>query len=464
MRLRTFAGILFALAVVVTVSYLTNQNEELLKRQFALGPATSLPLYVVVLAAFLAGFLPAVSVLLTQSLKRDLKERSDRRSSRRVESLKGSFRRAVDFRADGLWNKALAEFEALQKEQPENFGTLLFYGEALRELGRVDEAIDVHRRLSVLYPQGLAALYELAADYEANGEGEVAKQILDRVLRDFPGQGLRVLRRRRDRALAAREWASAGELQEKVDALVEDGGGRVTEAEATARQGLLYERAVALLQDDNLDDALAAARRLLADHPHFLPARILEGEALLATGDDEGALVAWRSGFEESGRPVFLQRIEDHFIERENPLLAIETLHEVIGSSENDLVPRFFLGRLYYRLEMHDEAHRTLAAIADRVRTSPRYHYLMGRILERKGDAAGAVKAYRTSLRQANLSQAEYVCRQCGERRAQWADSCERCGSWNSLEVEFEEEELSPEALGVHERAIYAVDDDATDT
>ncbi len=463
MRFRTFASILFALAIVVSVSYLSNQNQPLLSRPFALTPATSVPLYGALIVVFLVGFLPAVSVLLTQSLKRDLQERRERKLDREAKSLRGSFRRAIDFRADGQWAKAAAELEALQKERPENFGTLLYYGEALRELGRPDEAIEVHRRLSVLYPQGVSALYQLAEDYEARGDDEVAEQIHDRILRDFPGQGLTILRRRRDAALLERDWESAARLQGKIDALLAEGGGTSDGREQAVRLGLEYERAVDCLETDRQAEAMEKTDAVLALAPDFLPARILRGEALLAGGDEAGAVAAWRSAFLESGRPVFLQRIEDHFIEKENPLQAIETLHEMIAEAQNDLLPRFFLGRLYYRLEMHDEALKTLKGVADRVRTSPTFHYLMGRILERRGDLGRAVDSYRESLQQSSIRVAEYVCAECRERRADWADRCEGCGSWNTLDLDFEEEHVSPEELGIHERPVWGVPDGAND-
>lgn len=457
MRFRTFASILFALAVVVSASYLSNQNEDLLRQRFALTPATSAPLYGVLIGIFLAGFLPAVSVLLTQSLKRDLEERRERRLEREAKSRRGGFRRAIDFRADGQWGKAAAELEALQNERPEGFGTLLYYGEALRELGRPDEAIEVHRRLSVLYPQGVAVLYELARDYEAQGDDEVAEQIYERVIRDFPGQGLTIYRRRRDRALLERDWSRAGVMQERIDTLLEQAGTVSTPREQEVARGLHYQKAVSWLAADRHQDALRMLDELLVKSPAFLPALILRGEVLLASGAGDEALTAWREGFAQSGRPVFLQRIEDHFIEREDPLRAIETLHELIAAGGNDLLPRFFLGRLYYRLEMHDEAHKTLSAIADRVRSSPTYHYLLGRIHERRGDETQALAAYRTSLRQSGLTQTEYVCSSCRERREDWADRCDSCGCWDSLELYFEEEQLSPEALGIHERPVWGV-------
>ncbi len=461
MGFRTFASILFALAVVVSVSYLSNRNEELLNERFALTPATSVPLYGALIVVFLAGFLPAVSVLLTQSLQRDLRERRERKLDREAKSLRGSFRRAIDFRADGQWAKAAAELEALQKERPENFGTLLYYGEALRELGRTDEAIEVHRRLSVLYPQGVSALYQLAKDYEARGEGEVAEQIHDRILRDFPGQGLTILRRRRDEALLERNWSRAARLQERIDGLRAESGDTADGREDAVRLGLGYESAVDCLEADRPAEALERVDALLAQAPDFLPARILRGEALLAGGDESAAEATWRAAFLESGRPVFLQRIEDHFIERENPLQAIETLHDLIAEAQNDLLPKFFLGRLYYRLEMHDEAFKTLSGLADRVRASPTHHYLMGRIQERRGELGLAVESYRASLQESSIRSAEYVCAECGERRTEWADRCNRCGSWNGLDLDFEEEQVSPEDLGIHERPVWGVPEGA---
>jgi predicted Zn-dependent protease len=459
MRFRTFASMIFALAVVVSVSYFSSQNEDLLSERFALSATRSVPLYGVVIAVFLAGFLPAVSVLLVQSLKRDLEGRRERRLARESKSLRGSFRRALDFREDGQWGKAAAELEALQTEQPENFSALLYYGEALRELGREDEAIEVHRRLSVLYPQGVAVLYQLAKDYEAKGDMEVANQLYDRILRDFPGQGLTILRWRRDEALKAQNWSLAGQLQERVDALLEDGGVRQTASEVQAKRGLVYESAVAELAADRPAPALELLAGLLTEAPDFTPARILQGEALAASGDDAKAVATWSQGFVDTGQPVFLQRIEDFFIEREDPLQAIETLQRIIGQSSNDLLPRFFLGRLYYRLEMHEEALRALSALSGRVRSSPTYHYLLGRIYERRGETKKSVEAYRMALHQAAVRRAEYVCSHCGDRRDDWADRCENCGSWNCLDMDFEEERVSPEALGIRERPVWAVDD-----
>ncbi|MGH9465128.1 MAG: tetratricopeptide repeat protein [Thermoanaerobaculia bacterium] len=441
MKVRTFAAILFALAAVVAVSYLSTQNSELLTRPFALGSSASVPLYAALILVFLAGFLPAVSVLLVQTLHRDLAARRERRREREAQSLRGSFRRAVDLQVDGQWGRAAAELEAVQAEQPEDFGTLLRYGQVLRSQGRLDEALEAHRRAAVLYPQSTAVLYELALDYAERGEHEVASQIWDRVVRDFPGMGLAVLRRRRSEAVEGEDWPAAARLEERFEALAAEGGAVPDPAERALRRGVAYESAVALLDAGRAAEARSLCDELLAEDPGFRPALLLLGEAALVDGDEGQAVALWRQGFVATGSPAFLQRIEDHYLEREDPLSAIETLHEVIARATDDLLPRYLLGRLYTRLEMHGEALRLLDELDERIGDSPAYYRLLGRLHERRGEMGRAVAALRASLRASGAATAEWVCSLCEARSEHWVDRCALCGEWGTVDLDVPIEE-----------------------
>jgi lipopolysaccharide biosynthesis regulator YciM len=458
MRPRTVAAILFFLAVVVSVAYLSNLNFELLTRRFALSPQSTVPVYAVVLAAFLAGFLPAVSVLVAKTLRRDLDLRRDRRAHREARSLEGAYRRAADFQADGQWSKAASELEGLLKGRAEGFGALVRYGEVLRHLGRAEEALEIHRKASVLYPQSVSILYQLAEDYEALSQPEVSSQIRDRILRDFPGVGVRVLRRRRNAALARRDWKEAFRLQERLETLLGEGADSLEmERERDVRRGLAYQRGEDLLQTERVGEARQLFGRILEEEPRFIPARILLGEAHLLDDDPAGAAEVWREGFRLTGSPVFLQRIEDHFIEREEPMEAIETLHEMIAESDNELLPRFFLGRLYYRLEMHEEALRILSELREQIHPSPTFHFLLARIHERRGEMAKAVAELSACVAEAGITTQEYQCRHCRAKYSDWTDRCESCGAWNSVEMDFKEERVSAEELGVQPAPIWAI-------
>ena len=465
MRVRTFVGILIALVVIVLVAYSHHQNSELLKQPFQVTDARSVPLYVLFLTVFLLGFLPVVSVLLVQTLKRELAQRRERRLGREAKSLRGNYRRAVDLQADGQWTRAATELEKLLADRPEDFETLLRYGEVLRHLGRADAALDVHRRASVLYPHSVAVLYQLAEDYDVRGESEVAHQIRERILRDFPGVGLQIIRRRRNAALGARDWRTGARLQEKIEAMLQESGdsAELTREEGV-RMGLAYQRGVDHLEHERIQEARAIFQEILEREPGFIPAAIMLGEAALLQDDEPAALAEWLRGFERTGSPTLLQRIEDHFIEREKPLEAIELVHQLIASAENDLLPRFFLGRLYYRLEMHEEALRALDGLGERIRKSPTYHYLLARVHERRGEMRKAVEAYLACVQESGIKASEYECRICRSEYEGWRDRCDVCGSWNSVELAFDEATLSAEELRLRERPIWAVYSESDET
>jgi len=462
MRVRSFFALLFGVALAFVVAYHSKLNDALLSEPFRLGPQTTIPLWAAILCAFLAGFLPVGIALVADTLRHDLKQRRERRREREGESLLAAYRRAVDLEADGQLVPASHELESFLAGRPESFSGLLRYGAVLRELGRAGEAIDVHRRAAVLYPNSTAVLYELAEDHAAKGEPEVAEEIRSRIVRELPGSGLEVLRLRRADAVGRRDWSEATSLHERiVQMLGESGDTRALARDEVLGRGLEYQRGVALLEADRPDEAAELFGRILLHEPRFLPARIMFGEAELLAGRDGDAVSAWTSGYLETGSPIFLQRVEDHFIEREEPMAAIETLRRVISDAENDLLPRFYLGRLYHRLEMHEEAARVLAGLADRIRSSPTYHYLVGRIHERRGDLERAVESYVACLRQLDLGSAEYVCGVCRSRYGDWQDFCPRCRSWNSVELDFEEEKLTAGELGVQPVPVWGALEDS---
>lgn len=462
MRVRSFLGLLLAIAAAVYATILHTHNRALFAERFFLGPETSIPLWGALLTVFLAGFLPTGITLVFDTLRRDLGLRRERRRQREEEGLAAAFRRAVAFESDGQWNQAAAELEAYLAGKPDDFSGQLLYGCVLRQLGRCAEAIEVHRRAITVHPSSVCLLHELAADHAERGEAEVAAEIESRIVREFPGFGLKVLKKRRCAALSRRDFAEAGRLHERVTEMLAGTGDAMALArESSLAQGLAYQKGVRFLEEDRPAEAAALFGELLAHEPRFIPARIMLGESELLGDREEAAIAAWRAGYTETGSPVFLQRIEDYFIEQEEPMRAIETLRATIAEAGNDLLPRFYLGRLYYRLEMLDEAAKQLGSIEERIQSSPTYHFLIGRIHHRRGDLAKAVDSYGACLRQLEVGSAEFVCRVCQASSRDWSDSCLRCGSWNSIELDFEEERLSSEALGIVEVPVWGVAEDS---
>ena len=355
---------------------------------------------------------------------------------------------------DGQWGKAAEELEFVLKSRPNEFDALLRHGICLRQGGRPAEALEVHRRAAVIFPQSVALLYQMALDYLALGQENVAEELYSRIAREHPQTSLQVLVRRREKALEEERWRKAADLQRQIDELFGDSGQTgITEKQFSL--GLLYQQGVRLLEEDRGPEAARVFEDLLAQEARFIPAAIMLGEAALMSDQEDQAVAAWLHGYEETGSPTFLRRIEDHFIERSQPEDAIETFWALIGKADNDLLPRFILGRLYYRLEMHSEALRVLRSIQERVASSPTYHYLLARIHERQGNMDEALEEYFAVAQQAGVPEQEYLCSACGGKYPDWRARCERCGSWNSIEMDFQEERMSLGELGIQEAPVW---------
>jgi lipopolysaccharide biosynthesis regulator YciM len=195
-------------------------------------------------------------------------------------------------------------------------------------------------------------------------------------------------------------------------------------------------------------------RRLLKEDPRFIPAHVRLGAAMIDEGQETEAIEAWYRGFESTGSPVFLTTLEEHHLQREQPLAAIEALKHCVSMTDKDTLPRFYLGKLYFRLEMLDDAMSVLSSLEGRATYAPTLHYLLGRIHDRRRNFRDASREYRKVIREMELVQVEYRCAACGVETMEWSDRCAECGEWNSVEVNFREE-ISLEELGLAPAPVY---------
>jgi lipopolysaccharide biosynthesis regulator YciM len=141
-------------------------------------------------------------------------------------------------------------------------------------------------------------------------------------------------------------------------------------------------------------------------------------------------------------------------------MAAIEALKKCIERARRGkgTLPRFYLGKLYFRLEMLDDALSVLSSLEGRATHAPTLHYLLGRIHERRHQYREAALQYRLVIKETKLVQLSYQCRACGEATVEWIDRCPACGEWNSVEVDFREE-ISFEELGLAPAPIYIARD-----
>ena len=454
MQIRTFLGMTAALALVAFLAILGYLNEPLLDQRFQITATRTVPLWAFLVGVYLTGVLTFVLTYLVRG-SADLMERwrmlQGRRTGRAVDEL---YNRGLEAVLEGREEKALEHFTAVLSREPEHFQALVKAGAVLRSLKRLPEAVDLHKRAHRLREAAMEPLYELVKDYEAQDQMGKAKVVLNRIIQLRPRRALTAYRKLRKYAMKEGEWARAWELQGLIEDQVEKSPYRL-EAERRYNIGIRYEMACLAAHEGRHKDALNTLRKLTRSDPSFVPAHLKLGEILNRQGQPEAAVQIWASGFDQTGSPVFLTTLEERYLAEEDPEGAIHGLQEAVSRARKDFLPRFFLAKLYLRLEMIDEAHREFSTLAGRATGSPTLHAFMGFVHERRGEFREAAAEYLQVIRKLDYLSLQYRCQICDEHYAAWSDRCTVCGEWNQIGLDFGEDP-SLEDLGLSQGPVYS--------
>lgn len=355
---------------------------------------------------------------------------------------------------EGREEEALRHFRAVLERDSKHFNTLLKLGEVLRHQEKYTEAIEYHRKAHHLKEEDTRPLYSLVEDHEAKGDLDRARAVLGKIIAIHKHSGS-AWRKLRALYIKERLWSKALEAHQKVERFA-SGAETARASDRNVGLGVRYEMASERLEAGRARDAVGDLRKILKDAPGFVPAHVRLGQALVREGQEAEGIEAWYSGFERTGSPIFLTVLEEHHLQREQPLGAIEALKRCIAASRKDTLPRFHLGKLYFRLEMLDDALGVLSALEGRASYAPTLHYLLGRIHERRKNHREAGVQYRKVIKEMDLVQLEYRCRSCGQTLTEWTDRCADCQEWNTVEVSFREE-MSLDELGLSTAPVYTI-------
>ncbi len=452
MKLRTFLGIAVALLAVWLLYSLYDRNQTVLEEPFAFWPGAELPTGVVLLLFAAAGALLTFGVGASREVGRMIEQARLRKAGRRQERIEEEYSRGLVAVLEGREDQALGHFRKVLEQDSRHFNTLLKVGDVLRAQERHAEAIEFHRKAHHLKEEDTRPLYALVDDHEAAGDVSQARNVLAKILA-IHKDSIAAWRRLRALHVRERDWKRAEEAHRRVRKLADPDDPRDA-ADLQVGVGIRYERATAQLREGRVRDAIGALRKLIQEHPRFTPAHVRLGEALCEDGRESEAVQAWYAGFERTGSPIFLSVLEEHYLQREQPLAAIEALKRCVADARRDALPRFWLGKLYFRLEMLDDALTVLSELEGRASSAPHLHFLLGRIHERRNKPAQAAAEYRRVIEELEPIRPEYACRACRARHPAWTDRCESCGAWDRLEVDFRED-ASYEEMGIAPAPIY---------
>ncbi|MGD2064324.1 MAG: tetratricopeptide repeat protein [Nitrospirota bacterium] len=429
----SFTKIVIALAGMLAVlfGYITIFNRDDTTIVLWSGHSATLPTSVLMSLCVLAGalfILVLVGFTELGAMFRTVAARSRQRREERYDSL---YRKGCDAADLGHVERATSSFERLLDRNAGHVPTLTQLGNLNRERGEFDRAIGYHKHALEVEPDNVRALLALADDYVAAERWQEAVDLCRRIL-EVDAQADHVLLQLRDHLARLGQFDAAIEVQRQINRRDLEKGGRL----ALAR--LQFERAAALRDAGEADAAKRAFSELVKNERRFAPAYVEWGRLLLAEGKGKEAAARWREGYGQTHDPVFLHLLESYFLEREDPDTAISVYLNAIKDAPARADLQFYLGKLYFRLEMLDNAYETFRDLVDAGTSFPALHQLFGEVKYRRGECDESFQELQLALPFPHPATLPYRCAACSADAATWTARCSECGAWESLRLPVE--------------------------
>ena len=277
-------------------------------------------------------------------------------------------------------------------------------------------------------PQAAESLRR-AEEARRAGRREEARTLYRHVLQRWEANAA-ALRALRDLAVEARAWDEAVEIQRRLLA-VAPAGDRAAEAEWLAVGH--YELGRLELARGDAAAAVTQFKAAVRADRDFVPAVMALGDAYEAAGDQREAMRTWERGVEAQPALPLLARLERAYRLEGRPRRMIALYQEASRRAPDDLALAAALGRVYFELEMLDEAADQFEKLEVRAPDLPVVHAFLGAAFERRGEIREALEEYRRALRLGHAFEWPHECAVCGAKAPTWQDRCAACLRWNSL-------------------------------
>lgn len=331
--------------------------------------------------------------------------------------------------------EATTFFQKALAIEPNHVDTLLRLGISKLREKNPQEAILLHQKALGLAPGNQEVMFSLAADYEEAKRYDEALKVYQGILAK-DGSNLTALIKMRDLYQRLNQWEELYEAQSRL--LVNPLAAPEQEVEHRKLVGFKYEFGRSLLESGNLERARKVFRGVIKLDRDFLPAYLGLGEVYLEENKVKEAAELWEKAYKMTSSILLLLRLEDLHLKLGEPGKAIELYQQAVNWMPQDATLKFFLGKLYYRLEMIDEAFNILTSVDWGDRELPDVHKLLGNIYLRRGSLGLAAGEFKKALGFRKQVIVPYTCSNCELKTFEWSGRCPNCGKWNTFGINLE--------------------------
>jgi lipopolysaccharide biosynthesis regulator YciM len=425
--------LLLTVFLIIVASFIYGYFQELNPTSITvrIGPGSEFELRPVslVLISMAAGALVVTLLVGVHETKHLIVNWRSARLRRREEKVEALYREGMQAFLSKRSAEASDLFQKALTLNPNHVSSLLWMGNILRAENNWAEAIHIHRKARTVDERNIEVLLALARDLEAAKRFEEGQQVLQDILKLDPSN-LTALIRKRDLYMRLEKWSDALEIQHRLVKSVLPQAEQHDENQLLV--GITYEVGRQLLERGHPEKARRYFRGAIKRDKAFLPAYIGLGEILISEGKSRNAAEILEKVYAKSTNVIILHRLEELWLDLGEPGEIIRIYQEALQRDPHNAVLKFYLGKLFYRLEMIDEAFDLLSTLEGPQDQMSDYHKIMANLHLRKQQMEYAVQELKKALGFKKRVVVPYLCSRCQEESSEWSGRCRQCGGWNT--------------------------------
>ncbi|MDP2157460.1 MAG: tetratricopeptide repeat protein [Nitrospirota bacterium] len=430
-KLSIFLFVLFLFALSVFSIF----NQGTVSIIIPFGPIYEVQKFALILLSIAVGVFVAFIFFTIRDTKKFIDNWQYQKKQKQEIKVQELYSRALNSLLAKNEDAAREALEDILKEEPNHIDALLRLGDIAASDEDFQKANAHYQRARELEPKRIETLFALDSLLEKSGRWSEALRYLDEIL-DIDDANLTAMYRKREILEKQARWDDVVSLQKSI--LKREHSEKDKKREHENLIGYEYEYGRHSLENSQLEKAKKAFRSIMRAEKDFVPAILGLAEVLLQEGEGEEAVNMLENAFAGNESKILLARLEDLLISMSEPSRLIRIYRSGISRNPNDPVTKFFLGKLFHRLEMIDDSFDTLSGIDTGGASYPELHLLMGNLYMRKNQLEKAVQEFKKAADIKTAFRLPYCCNHCGYRADDWSGRCPDCRNWSTYQFNLD--------------------------
>lgn len=423
---------LFVLFLIV-IGYFATLNKEPVVFKVTADLAYEMPKIALILLSFAIGGAVMLLYFFVRDTKRFITNRQLIRKQKKEIKIQELYSRALNAILADNEDEARTALEEILEIEPSHIDSLLRLGDIAAGDEDFQKAIDYYKKARDTDPKNIEVLFSLARVMEKMGRDSEALLYLNEII-DIDSDNLTALYMKRTILEKRGNELIDGLIDVQKKIIKSEHNEKDRKREQDVLIGYKYEQGRLSLEEGEIEKARRTFRTIMRINRDFVPAYLGYAETLLREEKTDEAIAFLEKAFEDTSSMIILARLEDLLINVGDPGRLIRFYRNIISSNPQNHVVRFFLGKLFYRLEMLDDAYDALITVDASGNRFPELHQLLGNIYLRQDQCEKAVAEFKKVLDMKSIFRLPYCCEKCGYSSSEWSGRCPNCKNWNTYQ------------------------------